>query len=178
MCEISKNINYCKLKYKNVRKAQVLLRPPPVRGAPAVADKEHIRSREHKRQNERAGPIAHRQQVAHDEIGVIPEQGGEADTHRHRAELRHDNGERDGQHVRKIEIPVVHMRQKKGDSDADEQCTGQKRAVGKRAAMKKGPHEDEGEKGKGSCDSERGVQGIVLPAVQKRKNRRGIIVEC
>ena len=84
----------------------------------------HDQREEHQRQ--RHGAVAHGQQKALPQIGVIAQQGREADADGDVDERDELKGKGHGEHVGEKEIAVVHVGQKEGDRHADQKRADEK----------------------------------------------------
>ena len=95
---------------------------------------------EHEGERRRA-PV-HEQEIAHLQIGVVAEKGGELAQEGQEEVGRRRDCKGEAEYVRRVEIPVVHVRQQEGDADDKDERPAEQGPVRDGAAAPPEPGED------------------------------------
>ena len=88
---------------------------------------DEAEQRQCKSRDQGRGAVIHQQQIPHFQIGMIAQQGRKLDQQGDGKAERYGKGKGQGQgkNVRRIEIPLMHVRQKEGDADRKQQAQRQ-----------------------------------------------------
>ena len=146
---------------------------------PERTEEENEREREHDEQRRR--PVARLDDIVAQvhEIDVIADQRGKLRQQRGGEVGRRDIGQQHREHVHKVEVALVHMRQQEGDADDEEQRGAENAAVAELAAVGIGDGEDVEHIYRGARNADPGGGLLLLgrDAPEDRKDGGGVVVE-
>ena len=133
--------------------------------------------REGKGGKQSRGAVVHEQEIAHLEICVVAQQRSKLDEESGRKIHGYGEGQNQGQNVRSVEIPFMHVREQKGNPDGEEETEREECPVVQLFSVREGnrqqiQHIDKGE------DNGNGCRGLLVPDVgENRENGRRVVVE-
>ena len=99
-------------KFSKLKKLCFFVPPGPGRQLPP-----HVERDQRRRETERHSAVAHGQQIAHPQVGVVAQQGGEGAEEGQGQQGGGEEGQQQTHHIRAEEIPIVHMGQQQRHAD-------------------------------------------------------------
>ena len=130
---------------------------------------------EHK--NQSAGTSVHQQKIAHFQIGVVTQQGSKLSKSRQRRGDGQDKSQKQGENIGCKEIPVMHVRQDKRNTNGKNGGKDHKGGVAESFAHEKSRKQYQKHEGKGTEYGNFCCPLSVLNIGYDGKNGRGVVVE-